>query len=139
MHWIRSTWLTKRSVFSRYFFQKGLIFLCPPMSQTLSFIPWDATLFMLKPWKKPERATCHWRPEATRGEGPLKHVTNNSNFCRVVLHHKYVIHQWEIGHWGKQSQSVDPQTFFTTSCARFTWQSCVTTLSQGAAEEQIWG
>lgn len=48
--WMKS--LTNRSVFSRYFFQKGLIFLCPPMSQTLSFMPCEATLFMLKPWRK---------------------------------------------------------------------------------------
>ena len=39
-------------MFSRYFFQKGLIFLCPPMSQTLSFMPCEATLFMLKPWSE---------------------------------------------------------------------------------------
>lgn len=49
--------LTNRSVFSRYFFQKGRIFLCPPMSQTLSFMPWEATLFMLKPWRETQR----WR------------------------------------------------------------------------------
>lgn len=48
-------WLTSRSVFSRYFFQKGLIFRCPPMSQTFSFMPWEATLFMLKPWGGPQR------------------------------------------------------------------------------------
>lgn len=49
-------WLTSRSVFSRYFFQKGLIFRCPPMSQTFSFMPWEATLFMLKPWSRPKRS-----------------------------------------------------------------------------------
>lgn len=51
---LRTIWwsLTNRSVFSRYFFQKGLIFLCPPISHTLSFIPWEATLLMLKPWKE---------------------------------------------------------------------------------------
>lgn len=49
-------WLTSRSVFSRYFFQKGLIFRCPPMSQTFSFMPWEATLFMLKPWGGPQRS-----------------------------------------------------------------------------------
>lgn len=42
--------LTNKSVFSRYFFQKGRIFLWPPMSHTLSFMPSQETLLILKPY-----------------------------------------------------------------------------------------
>lgn len=42
---------TNKSVFSRYFFQNGRIFLCPPMSHTFSFMLSQVTLLMLKPWK----------------------------------------------------------------------------------------
>ncbi|KAG7253454.1 hypothetical protein CRUP_030054, partial [Coryphaenoides rupestris] len=55
------------SVLSRYFFQKGLILRCPPMSQTFSFMPCEATLLMLKPCAPPDRRREEEEEVATGG------------------------------------------------------------------------
>lgn len=81
MKFLRLWSLTNRSVFSRYFFQKGRIFLCPPMSQTLSFMPWEATLFMLKPWRE------RWRQRS---------AIHCLHFNTVPKHMKQLISVWTL-------------------------------------------
>lgn len=119
--------LTKRSVFSRYFFQNGLIFRCPPMSQTLSFMPWEATLFMLKPWGRAQRR-CHCCARWWWWRNDTKCLCPSA--CAAFI----------AGYFALCTSYISDGDIFGYKTTFFCSQrGCIRSLSRGSLEEQIWG